>query len=180
MKKALMVGVVVALLAGCDSKQDAPFGLKWGQSFNSVKSQLGENAECIEKASDYKYCSFYSRQGQVPFNDWIESGWLSFDDDGLSELEYDFSAHNPDVNEFYNKQAILFDKLKNEMLFQKGQMIDEKRFNEFINKCESVDTCENIEESFITNVGLLTVTAKSESPSFTPTTNFKYKPLPTN
>lgn len=178
MKRILAVAAVIALLVGCDSKQDAPFGLKWGQSMESVKKQLGSNIKCKEESSDYKYCTFYSFEGQVPFNDWIEGGSLDFEGDGLSEIEYSFSASNPNYNEFRNKQTILFDKLKKELSFQKKQGIDETEFNEIIEKCESPYTCENIEKNFITDVGLLTVIAKNESPSFTPTTTFIYKVNP--
>ncbi|MDE5305539.1 hypothetical protein PY546_00395 [Providencia stuartii] len=42
MRKVLIIATVVALLAGCDSKQDAPFGLTWGQSMSKTQSQYGE------------------------------------------------------------------------------------------------------------------------------------------
>lgn len=45
MKKLLAVAVAVLFIAGCDSKPDAPFGFKWGQTVNETVAQNLKNSD---------------------------------------------------------------------------------------------------------------------------------------
>lgn len=39
--------MLAVLITGCDSKQDAPFGFKWGQSVNDVESVMQTKINCL-------------------------------------------------------------------------------------------------------------------------------------
>ncbi|MEY0097808.1 hypothetical protein [Providencia stuartii] len=80
MKRILAVAAVVALLAACDSKQDAPFGLKWGQSMESVG--FIKDGDC-ENENNLTTCKFGNKS---PFNDWSTENELKFENNKLSQV----------------------------------------------------------------------------------------------
>lgn len=80
MKRILAVAAVVALLAGCDSKPDAPFGLKWGQSMDSVS--FINDGHCEKKRAE-TICTF---DNTPPFNEWTYENRLKFKSDKLVEV----------------------------------------------------------------------------------------------
>nr|WP_282560587.1 hypothetical protein [Providencia sp. R33] len=86
MKRILAVAAVVALLAGCDSKPDAPFGLKWGQSMDSVS--FIKDGDC-EKKRDETVCTF---DNTPPFNEWTYENRLKFKSEKLVEVSSFFNA----------------------------------------------------------------------------------------
>ncbi|EMF4673469.1 hypothetical protein L3033_003835 [Providencia stuartii] len=46
MKRTLAAIALAVLITGCDSKPDAPFGLKWGQTIDEVKKTASNEFEC--------------------------------------------------------------------------------------------------------------------------------------
>lgn len=86
MKRILAVAAVVALLAGCDSKPDAPFGLRWGQSMDSVS--FIKDGDCEKKRAE-TICSF---DNTPPFNDWSYENTLKFKSDKLVEINTMFNG----------------------------------------------------------------------------------------
>lgn len=86
MKRILAVAAVVALLAGCDSKPDAPFGLRWGQSMDSVS--FIKDGDCEKKRAE-TICTF---DNTSPFNDWSYENTLRFKSDKLVEIDTMFNA----------------------------------------------------------------------------------------
>ncbi|WP_323159296.1 hypothetical protein, partial [Pseudomonas marginalis] len=80
MKRTLAAIALAVLVTGCDSKPDAPFGLKWGQSMESVSFINDGNCD---KEDGITTCKF---DNQKPFNEWAFSNELKFDGDELIEI----------------------------------------------------------------------------------------------
>ncbi|WP_273804199.1 hypothetical protein [Providencia rettgeri] len=147
MKRILLVAAVVALLAGCDSKQDAPFGLKWGQSMDSVS--FIKDGDC-EKEDGITTCKF---DNQKPFNEWTFSNELKFDRDGLVEVATVFAGvedYNPSFSNFK-------EKLNKETEFLLINGFDKETLSQVKQRCEEIDKCDKTSEKAKTSIGNVSI-----------------------
>ncbi|EPJ5787238.1 hypothetical protein [Providencia stuartii] len=157
MKRILAVAAVIALLVGCDSKQDAPFGLKWGQSMDSVG--FIKDGDC-EKESEVTICKFDNRK---PFNEWTYSNELKFNKEGLVEIEtvsVGEEEHNPSFQNFKEKLDKEF-----EFLLIKG--FDKEILNQVKQKCESSIQCDKTSERSNASIGVASIwitTSSTQTP----------------
>lgn len=136
MKKLLIICAAVALLSGCDSKPDAPFGLKWGQSMESVS--FIKDGDC-EKKRDETVCVF---GGEQPFSELSYYNSLKFNKDGLFEVESMFVGgqdYLPDFKDFENK-------LNQEINYLKSIGFNQDVLTSISDKCKSSDSCNGIKE----------------------------------
>ncbi|AVE42483.1 hypothetical protein J7S95_18055 [Providencia stuartii] len=143
MKRILAVAAVIALLVGCDSKQDAPFGLKWGQSMDSVG--FIKDGDC-EKKRDETVCVFGN---STPFNEQSNDNALKFNDEGLFKvmsISIGGSAYQPDFEDFKSK-------LKKEVDFLNSIDFNKEALAGITEKCNIADTCDDIEVSSKTSKG---------------------------
>ncbi|HEM6845366.1 TPA: hypothetical protein U2I45_001998 [Providencia rettgeri] len=147
MKRILAVAVVVALLAGCDSQPDAPFGLKWGQSMDSVS--FIKDGDC-EKEDGITTCKF---DNQKPFNEWTFSNELKFDRDGLVEVVTAFAGvedYNPSFSNFK-------EKLHKETDFLLINGFDKEILSRVKQRCEAIDKCDKVSEKSKTSIGNVSI-----------------------
>ncbi|MCW2255709.1 hypothetical protein M2263_001800 [Providencia alcalifaciens] len=157
MKRILAAIALAALITGCDSKPDAPFGLKWGQSMDSVS--FIKDGDC-EKEGGVTTCTF---DNQRPFNEWTFSNELKFDRDGLVEIVSAFVGiedHGPSFKNFK-------DKLNNETEFLLVNGFDREVLNKIKQRCEDSDTCDKTNERAklsIGNTSLWITTESTKSP----------------
>lgn len=143
MKRILAVAAVVALLAGCDSKPDAPFGLKWGQSIDSIS--FIKDGDC-EKKPETTVCVFGAEQ---PFSELSYYNSLKFDKAGLFEVESMFIGgqdYLPDFKEFGNK-------LSQEIDYLKSIGFNQDALTNISDKCKESDSCNNIKEASESSYG---------------------------
>ncbi|WP_272656997.1 hypothetical protein [Providencia sp. PROV157] len=143
MKRILAVAAVVALLAGCDSKPDAPFGLKWGQSMESVS--FIQDIHCEEGASKTA-CAFGNT---APFSEHSDLNGLDFNRDGLFKVQSIFiggKRYLPDFDDFKIK-------LNKEVDYLKSVGFDNKKLTDVLDKCSEIDSCDDIEASSKTSYG---------------------------
>lgn len=143
MKRILAVAVVVALLAGCDSKPDAPFGLKWGQSMDSIS--FIKDGDC-EKEDGITTCKF---NNQKPFNEWTFSNELKFDRDGLTEVSYSIIG----VEDYSLNFNSLQEKIKKELDFLSEKGFSSEAGVKISNKCKKIESCDDVNEKYSTKVG---------------------------
>ncbi|MEX9609609.1 MULTISPECIES: hypothetical protein [Providencia] len=142
MKRILLVAALLAL-AGCDSKPDAPFGLKWGQSMDSVS--FIENIHCEERASKTA-CAFGNT---APFSEHSDLNGLDFNRDGLFKVQSIFiggKRYLPDFDDFKIK-------LNKEADYLKSVGFDNKKLTDVLDKCSEIDSCDDIEASSKTSYG---------------------------
>lgn len=142
MQKILLVAALL-VLAGCDSKPNAPFDLKWGQSMDSVS--FIKNGKC-EKKENTTICSF---DNQKPFNTWSFSNELKFDNDKLIEVVSVFvgtDGENPSFENFKQKLSYETDFLLN-------NGFDKEILNNIKQKCEDSTSCDKTSERARTAIG---------------------------
>nr|WP_243851818.1 hypothetical protein [Providencia heimbachae] len=94
------------MITGCDSKQDAPFGLKWGQSMDSVS--FIKDGDC-EKENGITTCKF---DNQKPFNDWSTENELKFENNKLSQISTYLNAVS-DQNYFCAMLGLEYENISN-------------------------------------------------------------------
>ncbi|EPB0124813.1 TPA: hypothetical protein ACHWKK_003819 [Providencia stuartii] len=143
MKRILAVAAVTALLVGCDSKQDAPFGLKWGQSMDSVG--FIKDGDCEDKP-EATVCVFGDEK---PFSKLSYYNALKFNNDGLFEVESMFVGgqdYLPDFKDFENK-------LNQEINYLKSIGFNQDALANISVKCKESDSCNNIKETSKTSYG---------------------------
>lgn len=143
MKKLLLVVSIALFITGCDSKPDAPFGLKWGQSMDSVS--FIKDGDC-EKEDGITTCKF---DNQKPFNEWTFSNELKFDRDGLAEVVTVFAGV-----EYYNPSFSNFkEKLNKEVEFLSSNGFDKEILSQVKQRCEDIDKCDKVSEEAKTSTG---------------------------
>jgi len=69
-KKLLAVAMAVLFIAGCDSKPDAPFGFKWGQTVKQTLSQNLKDAKVSGNEDTLIFISAHSAPQPVPYSGW--------------------------------------------------------------------------------------------------------------
>lgn len=137
MKRTLVAIVLAVLITGCDSKQDAPFGLKWGQSMESVS--FIKDGDC-ERKPEAMVCVFGSGQ---PFSELSYYNSLKFDKAGLFEVESMFIGGDdylPDFDDFKIK-------LNKEVNYLKSIGFDQGALTNISDKCKESDGCNDIKET---------------------------------
>ncbi|HHR5813644.1 TPA: hypothetical protein ACS78D_003658 [Providencia alcalifaciens] len=134
MRKVLVIGAVVAVLAGCDSKQDAPFGLKWGQSMDSVS--FIKDGDCEKKRAE-TICTF---DNTPPFNEWTSENTLKFKSDKLVQVKSIFNAI--DDKKYF---CVL---LREESNYLAGTIKDGKKLSDTAKNCADLETKPNTREAF--------------------------------
>ncbi|EMD1716110.1 hypothetical protein GKR55_17425 [Providencia stuartii] len=172
MRKVLIIAAVVALLAACDSKPDAPFGLTWGQSMSKTQSQYGEKIKCDDASDLYAQCSFY---GGNPFNEWIDYGVIGFSDNKLSHVTIWFRGENPDPLKSFLVHDVLLDKLNSEFSFLEKHGADKNTLDIIRKKCTEFETCDDINESVTTDLGRVDIELKTTSTTVIPTARITYE-----
>ncbi|WP_272668583.1 hypothetical protein [Providencia sp. PROV145] len=156
MKRILLVAALLALVA-CDSKPDAPFGLKWGQSMDSVS--FIKDGDC-EKEDGITTCKF---DNQKPFNEWTFSNELKFDRDGLTEIGTVFAGiedYSPSFNDFK-------EKLSNETEFLLSNGFDKETLDQIKQRCEESAKCDKTSErakASVGNVSIWITTTSTKNP----------------
>ncbi|MGO2336781.1 hypothetical protein [Providencia sp.] len=139
----IIVSVIALLLAGCDSKPDAPFGLKWGQSMDSVS--FIKDGDC-DKKPDATVCVFGAEQ---PFKDYSDDNALTFNGDGLFKvlsISIGGKRYQPDFEDFKIK-------LSKEVDYLKSIGFDSEKLTNVLDKCGSMDTCDDVEVTSKTSYG---------------------------
>lgn len=143
MKRILAAIALAGLITGCDSKPDAPFGLKWGQSMDSVS--FIKDGDC-EKKPETTVCVFGAEQ---PFSEQSYYNSLKFNKDGLFEVESMFIGgqdYLPDFKEFRSK-------LSHEINYLKSIGFNQDTLAGIFEKCKESDSCNNIKEVSESNYG---------------------------
>ncbi|HEM8291490.1 TPA: hypothetical protein U2M59_000729 [Providencia stuartii] len=147
MKKLLLVVSIALFITGCDSKPDAPFGLKWGQSMDSVS--FIKDGDC-EKEDGITTCKF---DNQKPFNEWTFSNELKFDRDGLVEIGTVLAGtegYSPSFHDFK-------EKLSNEAEFLLSKGFDQEILGQIKQKCEESAKCDKTSERARSSVGSVSI-----------------------
>ncbi|GAB1441079.1 hypothetical protein MASR2M36_38640 [Providencia sp.] len=163
--KKILLAVALLALVGCDSKYDAPFNLKWGQTMDSVS--FIKNGEC-EKKENITTCTF---NNQKPFNAWSYSNELKFDNDKLIEVATIFAGtdgQNPSFDDFKRK-------LGYEANFLLDNGFDKEILSNIKQKCEDSSSCDKTSvraKTAIGNTSIWVTTTTTRSPiavvTFTP------------
>lgn len=145
MKRILAVAAVVALLAGCDSKPDAPFGFEWGQSVDNVKKLGLSRLSCGDEHKDgFTLChSESSPSGErgefiFAFNDPKYKGLVTID------KKYKATNDKELLLEQYNKEKLDLDKKYGSPVKSSNQY-DENRDFFF---CLSDESCAEIKADY--------------------------------
>lgn len=141
--KWILVGMIVLSLIGCDSKSDAPFGFKWGQSIESVS--FIKSGDC-EKKRDETVCIFGNAK---PFDEQSNDNVLKFNDEGLFKvmsISIGGKTYQPDFEDFKSK-------LKKEIVFLNSIGFNKEALTVITEKCNTADTCDDIEVSSKTSYG---------------------------
>lgn len=123
MKRILLVAALLALV-GCDSKADAPFGLEWGQSMDSIS--FINDGECEKKGTE-TICTF---SNTPPFNKWTYHNALKFKSDKLVEVSVYLNAIND--KEYF---CVL---LREESKYLAGSLKDGERLFDAAKKCPNL------------------------------------------
>lgn len=147
MKRTLAAIALAVLVTGCDSKPDAPFGLKWGQSMDSVSFIKG--GDC-EKEDGITTCKF---DNQKPFNEWTFSNELKFDRNGLVEISTVLAGtedYSPSFHDFK-------EKLSNEVEFLLSKGFDKEILGLIKQKCEESAKCDKTSERAKSSVGSVSI-----------------------
>ena len=146
MKKLFMIAALL-VLTGCDSKHEAPFGLKWGQGMDSIS--FIDDVSCIEKQSKTT-CAFGATP---PFSDDSDINALDFNQDGLFKVQSIFiggKRHLPDFDDFKIKLNREFDYLK-------SIGFNQEKLTGILDKCNDMDACDDIDVSSETSHGAVEV-----------------------
>lgn len=148
MRKILAVALAVLLVAGCDSKPDAPFGLKWSSNIGEFPSKdlltvnrvpLAENSEMIYTTT-------------VPQGGLGDGGYRFYFHDGkLNRIE--FNTYDETNDSAGEKAKIKYETLKAKLVEKYGEpsKIDEHVYSDdfrFI-PCVTNEHCGRWESIFI-------------------------------
>ncbi|EMG9288722.1 hypothetical protein ACN1OJ_004058 [Providencia stuartii] len=147
MKRTLVAIALAVLITGCDSKPDAPFGLKWGQSMESVG--FIKDGDCERKRAE-TICTF---DNTPPFNEWTYENRLKFKSDKLVEVKSIFNAI--DDKEYF---CVL---LREEDKFLARVLDNGEKLAEAVKNCNDLkpnpDTREGFGEEFNSKNGVVDV-----------------------
>ncbi|EPL6456355.1 hypothetical protein N0G65_003539 [Providencia rettgeri] len=147
MKRTLAAIALAVLITGCDSKPDAPFGLKWGQSMDSVS--FIKDGDC-NKDGDETICVF---NNAPPFNDWSYENTLKFKSDKLVEVRSVLNA----VDDKKYFCALLSEESK----FLAGEINDGEKLSDAAKNCTELesksDAMEGFGEKFNSKKGIVDV-----------------------
>ena len=147
MKRILAAIALAVLITGCDSKQDAPFGLKWGQSMDSVS--FIKDGDC-EKEDGITTCKF---DNQKPFNEWTFSNELKFDRDGLVEI----SSSIMGIEDYSLNINNLQERMKKELDYLSEKGFPNEVGVKILNKCKAIESCDGVDEVKTTKVGTVSI-----------------------
>ncbi|EJD6497475.1 hypothetical protein VCB84_000211 [Providencia rettgeri] len=153
MKKILVAMAFTALLVGCDSKPDAPFGLTWGQSMESINFIKDGNCETKENITTCKF------ENQKPFNQWSYSNELTFDKGALVKVISTFAGidgRNPSFQNFNEKLNIEADFLQKNGF--NADLITKIKQN-----CQNSEACDKTSERFTTPIGNISIWLTTKS-----------------
>lgn len=146
-KRTLAAIALAVLVTGCDSKPEAPFGLKWGQSMDSVS--FIKDGDCKTKRTETT-CTF---NNSLPFNEWTYENTLKFESDKLVEVRTILNA----VDDKKYFCALLREESK--YLFE--AIKDNKKLLEAVDNCASLeiksDTREAFGERFNSKLGVVDI-----------------------
>lgn len=143
MKRTLIAIVFAFVITGCDKTPDAPFGLQWGQSVDSVS--FIKDGDC-QKEADLTTCKFAN---QKPFNQWSWSNELQFNRDGLAQIKISIVGTDGNAPSFDNFK----DNLNNEFEFLTENGFNKESIAKIKQRCEEEVTCDGTDEMGSTNVG---------------------------
>lgn len=124
MKKLLAVAVAVLFIVGCDSKPDAPFGFKWGQTVKETVSQNLKNAD-VENVSDLM--TFIHADSAPEPVQYVGRYFLTFYPEfGLTSAL--FSAKVDEESVFFNQGRTIYNQISKKLEEKYGPpiKIDEK------------------------------------------------------
>lgn len=158
MKRALIAMIFAFVVTGCDNKPDAPFGLKWGQSADSVS--FIKEGDCLNEA-DLTTCKFGN---QKPFNQWSWSNELQFDRNGLAQIKVSIVGTDDYAPSFDNFK----DNLNNEFNFLSENGFNQESIAKIKQRCEEEATCDGTNEMGQTNVGKANIQLATLPSSVTP------------
>lgn len=147
MKRILAAIALAVLITGCDSKQDAPFGLQWGQSMDSVS--FIKDGDC-EKEDGITTCKF---DNQKPFNEWTFSNELKFDRDGLVEI----SSSIMGIEDYSLNINNLQERMKKELDYLSEKGFPNEVGVKILNKCKAIESCDGVDEVKTTKVGTVSI-----------------------
>ena len=145
MKRTLAAIALAVLVTGCDSKPDAPFGLKWGQSVDSVKKLGLSGLSCDD---GYKGELITCHSGSSPLK---QNGkfMLTFNDPKYKGLvtiarSYDSTTDKKLLFEQFNKEKVNLEKEYGAPV-KSLEQYDESRDFFF---CLSDDSCADIKADY--------------------------------
>ncbi|WP_404460633.1 hypothetical protein [Providencia rettgeri] len=147
MKRTLAAIALAVLITGCDSKPDAPFGLKWGQSMDSVS--FIKDGDC-EKEDGITTCKF---DNQKPFNEWTFSNELKFDRDGLIEI----SSSIMGIEDYSLNINNLQERMKKELDYLSEKGLPNEVGVKILNKCKAIESCDGVDEVKTTKAGTVSI-----------------------
>lgn len=134
MKRTLAAIALAVLVTGCDSKPDAPFGLKWGQSMESVS--FIKDGDCEKKRAE-TICTF---DNTPPFNEWTSENTLKFKNDKLVQVRSILNA----IDDKKYFCALLSEESK----FLAGEINDGEKLTDVAKNCTELEPKSDAREGF--------------------------------
>lgn len=108
---ASAIAVISILLSGCDAKPDAPFGLKWGESVNSLLKRNLNEAKVSGSEDTIMFVNSKSAPDPAPYNGRYHFAFLP--DIGLYAVSY--SAWVDENGVFFNQGKEVYNSISKKL-----------------------------------------------------------------
>ncbi|WP_335674109.1 hypothetical protein [Providencia stuartii] len=150
MKKGIIIGLLTSACftghaAEVNTGAKAPFGLEWGQSFESVNKIGDIDLSNCKSMRGYKACEIdFYLEGQEPFTPWTSTAMLMFKNNRLISV-----VNSYPVSEFKKSDC---DNIPKEINYLSSLGVDTAQLTEFKKSCRDFEN-KSMKKIIKTNYG---------------------------